>query len=850
MTKTAESTSFTKDVQGRYICNDITEVNAWQWRGGRPFDVIIVGGGTFGGAIAEHIWFRQKQAGGGVRTLVIEAGPYVIEEHAQNAGIQGFGDAPTPTILNDTASQPEPPKNEVWGVPWKSETRFTGLAYCVGGRSIYWGGWSPQLLDEEMATWPQEVVDNLKARYFGESVRQIGVDETNDFIFGELHSTLRKQLADGLGRVGAAIQLAQLPPSPLLKGGEQRADLLHLLGLEAQGAPSDDTLKNWLKLEAPLAVRARPPHAGFFPLNKFSTVPLVMKAARTAYYDVNGDDARKEFMLLPNTHARYVAVAPTTTGTWRVTGVETSNGFIELAPNGVVVIALGTIESTRLAQNSFRGSGIPTWPLLGKNLLAHVRSNLTIRVPRAAIAGLGAAAGELQTSALFVKGRATANDGRVLGTFHLQITASGGAQTVGAEDELFKKIPDVDFFDKLRTADDQTVAIAIRGIGQMAAADFAHPDMHPSRVDLDDNRFDEYTDRRAFVTMSPTQDDADLWTIMDRTMDQVAKLFARNQPFKVVFDGGVTVDADRNTDLAAISPYAPKSPQSPQNRRDGLGTTHHETGSLWMGLDPARSVTAPDGHFHHTENLYAAGPALFPSIGSPNPMLTGIALARRTGDRIINPPPSAPANGFKSLFDGQALGDWRMSTIRNQPGRDNPGTFVVRRGALEAQPGTDIGLLWLNRPTPPRYVLRLEWMMTTAADNSGIFVGFPNPEGEGYDNTAYVGVNFGFEVQIDELARPDGAEIHRTAAIYAFKSATDGPLVVRPVGEWNQYEITVDGADLTVALNGHVVNRFHFAGDPQSPRRGLASTRNEPRFIGLQTHTGHVLFRNLQWRAL
>jgi 3-keto-disaccharide hydrolase len=60
----------------------------------------------------------------------------------------------------------------------------------------------------------------------------------------------------------------------------------------------------------------------------------------------------------------------------------------------------------------------------------------------------------------------------------------------------------------------------------------------------------------------------------------------------------------------------------------------------------------------------------------------------------------------------------------------------------------------------------------------------------------------------------------------------------------------LDGADFTVALNGQVVNRFHFAGDPQSPRRGLPSTAAEPRFIGLQTHTGRVLFRHIQWRAL
>jgi hypothetical protein len=40
------------------------------------------------------------------------------------------------------------------------------------------------------------------------------------------------------------------------------------------------------------------------------------------------------------------------------------------------------------------------------------------------------------------------------------------------------------------------------------------------------------------------------------------------------------------------------------------------------------------------------------------------------------------------------------------------------------------------------------------------------------------------------------------------------------VGEWHDYAITVDGADLTAVLNGQVVNRFHFRGDSQSPQRG------------------------------
>jgi hypothetical protein len=226
MAKTTERTSFTKDVQGRFLCNDMTEANAWKNSSGRPFDVIVIGGGTFGAAIAEHIWFRQKQNGGGLRTLVIEAGLFTVPEHVQNTGIQGFADPAVPFSLNENAPQPEPPRNEVWGIPWKSPIPFKGLAYAVGGRSVYWGGWSPRLLDAEVTTWPAVTMTDLKTRYFGESSRQIGVDETNDFIFGELHNALRQRLFDNLGTIAAAIPLSQLPPSPLLKGGEQKENLV------------------------------------------------------------------------------------------------------------------------------------------------------------------------------------------------------------------------------------------------------------------------------------------------------------------------------------------------------------------------------------------------------------------------------------------------------------------------------------------------------------------------------------------------------------------------------------------------------------------------------------------------
>ena len=55
-----------------------------------------------------------------------------------------------------------------------------------------------------------------------------------------------------------------------------------------------------------------------------------------------------------------------------------------------------------------------------------------------------------------------------------------------------------------------------------------------------------------------------------------------------------------------------------------------------MGDNPGDSVTDVNCRFHSVKNTYVAGPALFPT-GSPNPMLTGIALARRLGDHLLSP---------------------------------------------------------------------------------------------------------------------------------------------------------------------------------------------------------------------
>ena len=818
---TPQHTDFSVDIIGRYICNGLDEALRSTDKNlhpdAHPFDVIVIGGGSFGPVLAQHFFSIDKAHRH--RVLVLEGGPFAIPEHVQNLPMLGLN-VPGKTSIADlrASGQDGKPRNEVWGLAWHSNEQFPGLAYCLGGRSLFFGGWSPQLLAAEMplGQWPPDVVNELNARYFRESSEQIGVNETNDFIQGSLHDALRQRLFDGINRgaVTDAIPLAHLP---------LRLNL-------PLGTPA--VQQEQMKLEAPLAVQSRADRSGFFPFNKFSSLPLLLKAARAAGTESNNDDAKKRLMIVPNCHVKQLRTVD-----GRVVEVETNLGNVPVPTGGVVVIALGTVESARLALLSFEG--VQNYNLIGRNLMAHLRSNLTIRIPRSGLA-LNQAAKELQASALFVKGRHLYSDGTAR-HFHLQITAAGlGAQGSDSEAELFRKMPDFDSLAAFHLANDTHVVITIRGIGETESQ---NPD---SFVRLDPEP-DEFGMRRAFVSIVPTPKDTALWNAMDKAADEVAWLFANGGPIEVLTPDGVKV-VSTLAKLPEVFPYS--------GRRDSLGTTHHETGPLWMGDDPARSVTNSDGRFHSVNNAYIAGPALFPTIGSPNPMLTGIALGRRTADRILqrlDPPLLEP--GFTSLFDGSAesFQQWQAT---------GHGTFSLIDGVIVTQPAEDLGLLYYTPYTFADFVLRFQFRLNRHDDNSGVFIRFRDPRlpvpdrvnphiSYPYDNQAWVPVTTGFEVQIDELARgnPDGLDMHRTGAIYGIslgiqpgqQSYQRGPAL--RTGEWYNVEIKVVGDSYTVSLNGQRTTSFVNI-DPlrgQSPELYPHSG-----YIGLQSHTGIVAFRSIR----
>jgi choline dehydrogenase-like flavoprotein len=184
--------------------------------------------------------------------------------------------------------------------------------------------------------------------------------------------------------------------------------------------------------------------------------------------------------------------------------------------------------------------------------------------------------------------------------------------------------------------------ITIRGIGETQPkqdGDFGNS----VTLDLDPQQNDEFQTRRAFVNIQPSARDRALWDAMDKASDDAAKVFANGHNIDVIKNGTVIrANVDPST-LPTVLPYK-FSDATGVGRRDGLGATHHEAGTMRMGDDPNQSVTDANCRFHNVANAYVAGPSLFPTIGSPNPMLTGIALVRRLGDFLL-PDPPLPTSG-------------------------------------------------------------------------------------------------------------------------------------------------------------------------------------------------------------
>ncbi|KAB8173342.1 ThuA domain-containing protein [Microbispora catharanthi] len=181
-----------------------------------------------------------------------------------------------------------------------------------------------------------------------------------------------------------------------------------------------------------------------------------------------------------------------------------------------------------------------------------------------------------------------------------------------------------------------------------------------------------------------------------------------------------------------------------------------------------------------------------------------------------------PETGYTTLYNGSTTG-WTQA---------GPGSFANSDATLTSQGG--MGMLWYNAKEFGSYSLKLDWKLT-GDSNSGVVVGFPAT------SDPQTALDTGYEVQIDATDTADKT----TGAIYGFQSAdlAARDAALNPPGQWNTYELLVQGERLQVFLNGTKINDFTNTDPARSLQQG---------YIGIQNHgSGDVAsFRNIRVKEL
>ncbi|MBF9129472.1 ThuA domain-containing protein [Plantactinospora sp. S1510] len=180
-----------------------------------------------------------------------------------------------------------------------------------------------------------------------------------------------------------------------------------------------------------------------------------------------------------------------------------------------------------------------------------------------------------------------------------------------------------------------------------------------------------------------------------------------------------------------------------------------------------------------------------------------------------------PESGYSTLYNGSTTG-WSQA---------GPGSFSNSDATLTSTGG--MGLYWYNAKQFSSYSLKLDWRIP-GDDNSGVFIGFPS------STDPQSAIDNGYEIQIDATDTSD----RTTGSVYGFKSAdlAARDAALNAPGEWNSYELLVEGERLRVYLNGVLVNDF----TNTDPVRSLAG------YIGIQNHGSgdDASFRNIRIKEI
>jgi hypothetical protein len=187
---------------------------------------------------------------------------------------------------------------------------------------------------------------------------------------------------------------------------------------------------------------------------------------------------------------------------------------------------------------------------------------------------------------------------------------------------------------------------------------------------------------------------------------------------------------------------------------------------------------------------------------------------------------------FKSIFNGKDLSGWMGATD----------SYAAVNGELRCQKGR--GKVLQTKDNYDNFVVRFEFKLPPGGNN-GVALRTPDVVGD----AAYEGM----ELQILDDTAPIYKDLHDyqfCGSLYGLAPARPGFL--RPVGEWNHQEVSVDGDRIVVNLNGFEILNVDVAKAREKPidgkdHPGAARTGGHVGFCG---HQDPVAFRNIRIKRL
>lgn len=193
-----------------------------------------------------------------------------------------------------------------------------------------------------------------------------------------------------------------------------------------------------------------------------------------------------------------------------------------------------------------------------------------------------------------------------------------------------------------------------------------------------------------------------------------------------------------------------------------------------------------------------------------------------------------------AVFNGENLDGWEVFLVDEKVKKED--VWSVKDGVLVCK-GEPLGYLHTT-DSFENFKLTLDWRWEGEPGNSGVLLRIAGDAqsflpkcveaqlqgGKAGDIWAFYGAAVeGDEARFKEIK--DHEKLGNFKGVGQIKGAE------KPAGEWNTYEITVSGGDLTLKVNGELVNEA----------KGLDVLAGP---IGLQSEGGEIHFRNVKVEKL